>query len=95
MDAFDAPILTDEITVDHTGIDIEWNLDVHEYESFAFHNIGKKDIEIILVPNEQVIKVISGMIITVEQNTVQKVTIRARNEDETSKVFYAFQGWTL
>ena len=88
---YNAPILTNKITVNDVGTTINCDGVINEYEEFLFDNVGSK--EILITIGTAVIKLQAGMYISIIQDVVTSVNVKT-NAGETSTLVYCFQGYS-
>ncbi len=87
MDIYNAPIITDCIIINTSGIDI--NLTSHLYSCFLFENKSTETIYITI--NTRIIKLDANKYISFIQDAVSIINIKA--SISTAQVFYVIQGY--
>lgn len=88
---YNAPILSDKITVNDVGTVVDCDVNTSEYICYLFDNIGVNQAQIVI--GGATIKLEKGMHVIVEQDEVSSVTIKAE-AGKTTDVLYVIQGYT-
>ena len=87
IQAFDAPILSDSITVNSIGVVIDCDVIKSTYYEFLFDNIGDNQAQIEL--GGTIIKLEKSKFIIIRQTDVESVKIKS---NDGTQIFYVFQG---